>query len=402
VSWIAARKHMLAAVFILAATLAADETGRIARPRDRIIGAVFYLGSVLSQPITVLWPLWVGLDVALRRGLRPAIRAVSLVGPLMAIAVTANVAYYSGEYVRQVGNAKFVDVTGTGSVSLLALGRYVFNDLLPIAIATTYYPGRLFNLLGLVLLPLLVLLSSKALPWRRVVSGWAFIAFSLVPVTLRMTNIFVSDSYSMTALAGIIMLGVEIFCARVAVGVFWELGAVGVSAVVALLTIQSSRVAQSYRSDAALWHFAYASEPSPGALAREAFYLASEGRASEARTAAERLLQWDPGQPEGAHVFARAVYLDTTLSPDEKLSLLDGAPVQNSWTGYFAAMVEASSGRFFEAQTRMLRLAQGPSQFGSEAAHVAADARRICQRAGASGCDELAATIGASQPGGMQ
>jgi hypothetical protein len=137
VSWISARKHLLACAFILAATWCVR---RADQPRwtTRAAAVAFYLLAVLSQPIVLLWPAWLALDRGLRHGARAGLRTAAAWLPLVAAAGAANFVYYRGAYAAE-GAVKLVGVDP--SVSLLSLGRDVFNALCPVALATTYYPG---------------------------------------------------------------------------------------------------------------------------------------------------------------------------------------------------------------------------------------------------------------------
>ena len=143
VGWVAARKHLLSSLFILFATYEVLRADRILDGRRTgWIGLLFGL-SILSQPITVLWPLWAVSYLWLRGpGHRMgALRLVGVCAPLLGACVAANLFYYQGAFVQQTGAQKFVEVDGTGAVALLALGRYFANLAFPVSLATSYCRG---------------------------------------------------------------------------------------------------------------------------------------------------------------------------------------------------------------------------------------------------------------------
>ncbi|MBS2029376.1 MAG: hypothetical protein JST54_15850 [Deltaproteobacteria bacterium] len=393
VSWIAARKHLLSAVFILAATVVATRKDKPLGPGRQLAAVALYTLSVLSQPITLLWPAWLALELWLQtRNLKSL---APLLVPLAGVALVVggvNVWYYRTIFVSLAHGSKFVEAPeGTIAVSLLAIGRYLFNCILPVAVATTYDPGRWFNLVGLCLLPLLAFVSLKLGRTADVVSGWGMFLFPLIPVTARMTNIFVSDTYLLVPLAGLGMVGLAVWDA---VGNSRGRAAVaGVAAALAAVAfiMQSHVVAASWSSEAALWDHAYHTEPTPNALAKQSFYLLGAGRLDESLQVAEQLLEWEPHHPEAAYVFAHAVAESRSLTPREKLARLDASPAHDAWTDYFGAVVAAKAGDYGAALARVAQAADGASRFGGQAAVVAAEAEFFCRKAGRSDCEALVA-----------
>jgi hypothetical protein len=393
VSWISARKHLLSAVFILAATLLLE---RDERPRHLALAGLAFALSVLSQPITVLWPLWLGFDRSLRQGLRAGlVRAAPFL--LVALPVAAlNVAYYQGAYV-DTGGAKFVGGLGTATVSLLSLGRYLFNCLCPIAVSVEYEPGRLFNLIGLVALPLAVALSVKRLGLARALPAWALFAFPLLTVTVRMTNIFVSDTYLLVPLVGVgwlLAAGLSSFEPRAL-----PLGVAAGGAALAL-AMSSHAVANSWSSNEALWDHAYRTEPTPSVLAKQAYFVANAHRYAEARQLAMRLLEWKPEHSEAAQVYTRAVFLDPALSPARKYEAIAACPVQDAWTRYFRASRDAHAGDFVRAWAELAPDADDARRLGTDVSVIAAEAQFLCQRAQGTGCATLPERFRKSGPSG--
>jgi hypothetical protein len=390
VAWISARKHLLSCLFIAIATLLimifAEDRAR--KLRSVVLAILFYSLSIFAQPITLLWPSWAALYLWLRRAERRTIVwFIVACSPALVVCAALNGAYYTGRFVEQTGAEKFVSAPGALGVSFLALGRYFVNLIIPIKLATTYNPGSTLNLIGLFLFVVFVFAAIKgvgtfqALPWL-----WLYL-FPLLTVTARMTNIFVSDTYLLTPALG--MVGV---LGRVGVsfGDVWSKRAAGFLIAAAVgCALLSSREVRAWESDAALWAHAYSVEPTPNALAKRAYYLAQEGRTTEAIEAALRLGVWAPAHGEYPYVLARAVYLDKNLSTDQKLKFLQEHPVEDPWFDYYLAALLARQGRSKEAFGAMRAGLAKPRAFKSELATVAAEALALCKRAENSECDGL-------------
>lgn len=111
VSWVSARKHLLAAFFILVAT-AAVVTGRPRRHRTAWITFCYFL-AVFSQPIVLLWPLWwlLFLRTEEKKSWREALLSIAPLTPILAVAAAVNAWYYSGPYLKaSSGFPKFVSL----------------------------------------------------------------------------------------------------------------------------------------------------------------------------------------------------------------------------------------------------------------------------------------------------
>lgn len=392
VGWVSARKHLLAGLFCLLATAAVVRSPGALGWRRLLAIAGLYALSVASQPITLLWPGWAAAHLLLSRPARRRDAALVVAGCLPALIACAavNLAYYQGAYVAQGGAEKFVEGEATGGVALLALGRYFANLVFPSALATQYDVGAWLNPLGLLAL---VLFAAATLKWRarRLAIAWlAYFLFPLLVVTVRMTAIFVSDTYLVTAGVGVLGLLLLWLPERPSAQASRALGA-GLVAVVAVCFVLSLGQAHSWTSDAALWEHAARVEPTPNALAKHAYHLAGQGRTREAIDAATRLGAWDPGHREYPYVFARAVFLDRAMRVEDKLRLI--STVKGGWPAYFAGSLLASKGSYPEANARMRQALATPEVFKAELSVVTAEAQVICARAGEAGCEAAAQAL---------
>ncbi|MBF0297522.1 MAG: hypothetical protein HQK51_02315 [Oligoflexia bacterium] len=205
VSWASARKHLLAYLFILAATYLALKSlkNKTHKTKDIILIYLFYLSAIFSQPIVLLWPLWY-LLVALvgpapfkiPESDRKKIIQISI--PLIIILIintTINYYYYNYIYITAVGTSKYIlqyDVLG---VKFLSIGRSFFQFVYPFVFAITYDPGSIANIIGLFLLLIFYYLFWKSYAWKNLIVWGSLFFLPLFIVLFRMTKIFLSDSY---------------------------------------------------------------------------------------------------------------------------------------------------------------------------------------------------------------
>lgn len=387
VAWIAARKHLLSALFAFGATLSLMRSASVGWATAGKLSLLYGL-SVLSQPITLLWPAWAALRQWLAgRGRAEGARVLLACAPVGLACAAINYRYYTAAFVAQTGAQKLTETEGGGAVALLALGRYFANLVLPVRLATSYYPGSWLNLLGLLGL---VLFVAATLKWRSRAEGVVWLGLFLCPlliVTARMTNIFVSDTYLLVPAVGAMGLA-SLWLPRQPPTRAAHLGTAALCAIAALLAVQSRGLARTWRSEAELWAHAAEVEPTPNALAKHAYYLAASGRTAEAIEVALRLGDWEPGHPEYPLVLAKAVYLDRRLSADQKLGLLHARKLEGPWPDYFEGWLWAAKGHFDRAHEHIDRALSSPESFSNELFAVAAEAEYLCERAGKARCQE--------------
>ncbi|MBX7097694.1 MAG: hypothetical protein K1X89_08280 [Myxococcaceae bacterium] len=390
VAWVAARKHLLSAVFTLGATVLVVRAKHWSAGKSAATAALYSL-AVASQPITLLWPLW-GAAELWRRGpteRRSAVQLFLACVPSLLLAAAVNFLYYRGAYVQQVGVEKFVDAEGTGGVALLSVGRAFANLVFPVALATQYSPGSVLNLVGLAALVLVAAVSLKFRPRGDVLSALGFFAFPLLVVTVRMTSIFLSDPYLLVPSVGVAWLLA-----------LWLPGErkvrapqVALALVPLAFAVASHALVPTWSSESALWAHAAEVEPTPNALAKHAYYLAQQGRAHEALEVATRLGAWEPSHPEYPLVLARAVFLDSTLDVERKLELLHASGLRGGWPAYFTGLLELQRGHRVEAGAALDEALADATPFKAEVATVAAEAHLLCLQDGRVDCAERTAAV---------
>ena len=407
VGWLSARKHLLATLFALLATR------RLVRFRYRggawfpaaLVCTFFYGLSVLSHPIAVLWPFWAlyyarQADETSREPVPPALWLVgALPLPIAAVALVWSFIYYRGLYVAHTLNLKFVaSPSGGPPISLLAHGRYLFNLLFPFRLGAVYYPGAAWNMAGLFALPFLF---AALLTGRRGREGWGWLAFyffPLLPVTLLMTNVFVSDTYALLPAFGLCVLFARYLESRSGREDFGgakrdSLRLVGFAVAFVVLGGLSRAQADFWSSDRELWTHTDRIESSPRSLTVHSQLLIEAGDPISARELLAKLHDWDPDNAEYPGLFARAIYLDPRLSDDERLELFSREDQTGSlargdaWFNYFLGATLARAGRFREADERFRVVMERPEAFEDELGKAVAEVLGICHEAGATDCD---------------
>jgi hypothetical protein len=402
VAWVSARKHLLAFLFIL---LASWELVRDEKPRKRVEVHWRALGwyglALLCQPIQVLWPLWALARAALiEKGPRQRIfyrTALVALVPL-ALAAAVNVAYYSGLYVKHTTVAKFVPLSRSGvAVPLLAIGRYVANLLYPLRLAPVYEPASMLGIAGLLALPIL-LLGVRKLKSSRLIASWLiFGALPILVVTARMTQVFVSDTYALSAGFGCLA------CALIAWDELAPRGRAVWAAPVLLLLVYlgvSIPLASSWSSDQALWARAAEVEPTGRTLALHARFLLDTGRFEEALQTNEKLRALAPDEPALSYLAARLVAEDSRLSLEQRARILEetSSPSRpesdtKSWSAYFLAQLEAREAHYDRASRAIRQALSSPRAFGQDLPTVVAELQFFCQQAGRLDCPDSVAAL---------
>jgi hypothetical protein len=343
VVWVTARKHLLAGFFIAAAT---DLLLRYVRKKSSAglseVGILFlYIAACAAQPIIVGWPFvafllaWNWSDR--RLGLREGLLFLSLVVSGVYV-VYANQSYYNTAYsIQTIGLIKSQawDVSEIGS-SVLALGRYVFQMLVPFfPTPTSYHPASWQTASGFVCLCLALVAIFYSKKSERSSLGLFLICFFLLlaPVVVRISNIFGSDTYLLSASIFYVIFLLYLFrewldkrAARLSVVLlsFMSLGF-------------SIHYAHQWRSTRALFSYAYAVEPSPFNGLNYAHEL---NRLEEYRLALElglKVRAWAPEQRGTAQVISYAVYQIHAGQPRVGIEALNQTWMESIWFYFYLA-----------------------------------------------------------------
>jgi hypothetical protein len=348
VCWVAARKHLLALLFIEAATLLALSPRYSRRRYAGIFGC--YLAALLCQPIVILWPAWWVLYLRYERGesWRRALTAVTpLFVPLVA-AAAANDWYYSGPYLRATGGyAKFASrgLALDLGFSLRMFGRQFFQIIFPFRVSTLDYNADSFlNLLGLAILSIALLAAWNLLPRSRVVTWLSPFVLALAVVAVRPTNVFVSDSYSLWPAFGIAVLLAEMAgCARSA-----RIFATGALVIASFFFARSVPLARAWLSTESAIAYAYDVEPSSQVNYYRTLSLVRMGQWEEAMKTATLGLN---NPTLGRAAFAQVVLLHPGIPMEKKEEWLRRYPAPTISYSARLAVVLAKEKKFGEAYT---------------------------------------------------
>jgi hypothetical protein len=173
-----------------------------------------YVLSLLSQPVSLFFPVWLvpyflWNEDPSRKRFRPQIAALLLLLlAAMLLFLVLNRRHYAAFYLAHEANTqkpRTLEFTSIrpASEALLAVGRYLFQLVMPWKFAAHYSAGSRENLIGLVLLPIAAWFSGRALGWRRAMLAWSFFLILLALVILKIRTLFISDTYLLCASLGI-------------------------------------------------------------------------------------------------------------------------------------------------------------------------------------------------------
>ncbi len=206
VCWGIARKHLLSFMFVLFATdrmIQKDEYSL----RDALQINFFFLCSVLSQPISLLWPLWsASYALTYRQNHYKNNLNVLIPGFLILVLVCAlNVFYYSTSIVFLNSYASKTNELLEISDKILALGHYVFQVFYPYLLSFRYTLGHWSTLAGLLITGIFAYFLLRMRVNRKEILVWcAFVLGPLLIVLTKSTMLY--DTYLLLPAFGFLVL----------------------------------------------------------------------------------------------------------------------------------------------------------------------------------------------------
>jgi len=199
--WSMARKHLLSYLFILCAT---NESLKESHSRMRVLA--FYICSLLSQPIHLLWVAWYFLRIKESgEKVRPGFAGLLIVVFLLFLG--ANIAYYDSSstfhstYDTKTDN--LFDLPGR----ILSIGHYFYQLVAPYRLAFSYNAGDVESWLGCLLLLAFVAGLFKMGPRRGALSWGLFAILPLVIVSSE--TMLISDTYLLAPAFGVLVIVLE-------------------------------------------------------------------------------------------------------------------------------------------------------------------------------------------------
>lgn len=214
ISWGVARKHLLSFFFILFATLEVVTLNELTINKT-LKFTLLYLCSCLSQPITILWPLWTSIFLIRKKNTNNFHFSKYLFPLIIAfvfLSVT-NFFYYQNSSVFHHHYASKTTQIFNISDKILAFGHYHFQIFFPFKLAFNYELGDFSVLIGL----LFFVVSSLFIYKKKVspdVLSWLIPGYLSLLVILN-TPQHLFDSYLLFPTFSVFMLSNHFLPSRI-------------------------------------------------------------------------------------------------------------------------------------------------------------------------------------------
>jgi hypothetical protein len=209
IAWGVARKHLMSFFFSLCGINLFIKKD-ILRIFDLLLLAVFYLLSILSQPISILLPFWFLLFNKLERD-KCLFRTLKDIYPLFLIFGIAT--YFNYNYYKLSPTFNFIYNSKTSNGlnladKLLAFGHYVHQVVFPYKFSFFYDLGDFRVLIGLGLFVLFMLFIYFIKLKRKIIFLWISLGLSSLVVILQ-TPQMLYDTYLLMFLFSFFMLTID-------------------------------------------------------------------------------------------------------------------------------------------------------------------------------------------------
>ena len=238
-----------------------------------------------------------------------------------------NIAHYSyiyevtGDKLEKVNALKLTKFTPIGD-SLLALGRYFYQLVIPWSYSTSYARSSIKNLVGLFFLPLAFLFFKKKSGLNFSIQYAALFICLLGIVLTKIQVLFISDSYLLGASVGFWILFASSIQSSLNANnrraIFFAAGVC-----VLFFGVRSYAAMNSWRSDDSLWANAYRVEPDCYTSQNYATNLFAAAEISEAMDVSHFHLQNKCNETNSRVIYFLAMFYEPGLSTAEKISLLN-------------------------------------------------------------------------------
>jgi hypothetical protein len=200
-SWGMARKHLLSVFFILVSTRSVLES-----PRTPYRIIIFYLLSILSHPISLLWPLWAMCFQWLSRDRLPRDWIplyITCFFMLLFFGITY--AYYDSSVIfKSVFGERTVEVFNIPD-KILSLGHYSFQVFFPYLLGFRYFLGHWSSLIGLIFIGIFLCLLLALKTPRKDILHWGIFILLPIGMVIAKSNIFY-DTYTLLPSIGVLIL----------------------------------------------------------------------------------------------------------------------------------------------------------------------------------------------------
>ena len=342
VAWVAARKHLLSTLFILAATLIC------VRNKNRIyelkyFGGIWflYLLSTLSQPINVLWPIW--FFVFTKKDFKKWPLFILMIS--MVLLIVANYKYYNSELFESISAfGKFNSEGASPGTSLLALGRYFLLSIVPFgALPHSHYQGAIENLVGLVFFACTVALLFVR--FKRLkndnLKPLLYFLLPLAVVSVKSTNIFCSDTYLLNA----------------SIGFYWFLGAflsgtpyvkkfsVLIIVYAVACGLYTHFYLRAFNSDRDLWSYSFQKEENSHSAMVMVLFSIKDKNFKQANAIINHMKKNWPNQPFISQLSTEAIFFNDALTITEKEEQIEKLAQPSPASHFYLALLYAKENK---------------------------------------------------------
>lgn len=213
--WISSRKHLLSTLFIFLAIsyFLKNEDQFFKKILPSIFVSLFFLLSVFSQPITLLFPGFILFYLLVTNPFKNLynkniiIFLISL-GFVFLLGFAANYYYYYKVYPRvTMGNSVEFLVNNMTQIRLLTVGRFFYQIFdFTMASPVEHDRGSIRNIIGLLTFPLFIFICYKKVDKKLFLIALCWFFFPIFLVIFGNVKLFALDTYLVTASLGIFLL----------------------------------------------------------------------------------------------------------------------------------------------------------------------------------------------------
>lgn len=401
VYWIAGRKHLLSALFIICATRAIVRWHK--ESRGLALAGLFFLLSIVSQPINVGFPVFAAFYLWRKGHLREfRVRVfLALIGVMAVAAALGNALYYASDAYQSFGGAKFRGE----SVHLIAQrflvwGRYIFQLVFPVKPSVIPYNLPTWpSFVGLALMSGLLYLAfrfRKSLAWEWLILA----ALPIAVVTVRLTNQGGLDNYLLTPLFALgVLFAIQLERMRLTRSRLFAI----IGGIVFSCAAIDFGMANVWSSKERLFQFAYQSENSSSGKTLYLRYLLTTERL-DLEEAWRLAMEVNDDLPEGLEIgsiLGRLIFT-RTLTPDQKQELFQKYDRPSPWYAYYWSAFDAQNARLSMAVDRLNKTwdadpAKFYSQFQFNISDLESKWTLMCNLAKREDCDAIKRRIEAER-----
>ena len=205
IAWGMSQKHLLSFLFITLSTYLWIKPSETVTKKNSAIIVFFYILSILSQPITILWPVW---TLHYNRYIKKRVGAYgAIITSLIAMVLVgyANYVYYTqSNFFLSHYNSKTNQIFDIPD-KILAFGYYIHELLFPYSYSFQATLGDSSTFYGLLLLMLLFILVRILKIETRTLTNWSL--FFILPLMVILTKAaVVYNTYLLTPSLAFLMI----------------------------------------------------------------------------------------------------------------------------------------------------------------------------------------------------